>query len=436
MTLHFTFTLLLLLVMSFPSVHSEMTFTSTPSEVKPPVTKSLDMVCAVNDDSNESVTSIVTSPTPTVASGIVGRAAPETDFDVTDEAPNRSPSSSSSSASANDPILHVASMTISRDGLPVATVSTYTHAHVESAADRGNLQVTGDVTGVSGGGDLDLGHLHLTWDFPTSGQLGKYTCTATAITTSGHVVTLEKSVTLMTSSVDIDDILSELRDLKKSDTEQDAVNAAQKKDIDILNRTVAQLNISNAALTRSVAQLQNLYTTEIDSLKTQLLAVQAANTAYKADIEILNTTVAQLNTSNAQLATSVAQLQTANTASQTQIDTLENDVKEAKHTETGFLVCGNAADWTHAAGNESDYQYHGYDYYWYQKHVNATFQTDYATPPVVFLAVSHVYLGPNSDRLYYGSQLLEVSSRGFSIRCGSRDVQLLGMEVSWLAVAA
>ena len=218
--------------------------------------------------------------------------------------------------------------------------------------------MTGDVTGASG----DLGHLHLSWRFPTSGQLGNYTCTTTAITTSGHTVTLTKSVTLTQTPVYFEDVLRELRDLKMSDQAQ---NATVNKDIQKL----------------------------------------------KTDIETLKSNVA---------------------AYKTEINALKAEVKEARHTETGLLWCGGARSWVQEG---SDKTYHGKNYYNYQRKMSASFKTPYTTAPVVFLDISHVYDETN-DYTKYGSQILSVDTRGFSMRCGSRSDGMYDVEVRWIAVAA
>ena len=93
-----------------------------------------------------------------------------------------------SASGPRDVIRHIASMTISRDGLPVAAVSTYTSALMESDIDKPNAQTSGDVSGTSG----EMGYLQVKWDFPTDTQVGRYVCTVTGITEAGHSVILTK----------------------------------------------------------------------------------------------------------------------------------------------------------------------------------------------------------------------------------------------------
>jgi len=111
---------------------------------------------------------------------------------------------------------------------------------------------------------------------------------------------------------------------------------------------------------------------------------------------------------------------------------LKDEVKEAKHTETGLLWCGGVTDSTWTRGG-SNVNYHGWDYYIYQRKMSAKFQRSYTTPPVVFLDISHVY---DDDSVEYGSQLLSVDTHGFSIRCGAHSNGVYDMEIRWISVAA
>ena len=370
MTSHMTI-LLLLTSMTFDlqTAHSALTFTSRPHDIQPLVTETLDMMCSVKDDLDPSVTP-TTSTTPAVNGGVVGRRRRNSNLDTSETSNQQGMiskrSSSSSSSSSTDPIRHIASLTISRDGVPVAAISTYTPAVVESDVDKGNLQVTGD-TGY-------LGYLHLIWSFPTAQQLGNYTCSVTAITALGHPVTLTESLTLTKAHLNLFDILRELQDLKKFANDQNMTNIVQKKENEFLKST---------------------------------------NAAYKTELETLKGNVAQLQSS---------------------IQTLRNDVDEAMHTETGLLYCGdaNGNTWTHKG---TDYQYQGRNFYWNQRQMSATFTRKYKSPPVVFLDVAHMWLGVD-DSVRYGSQLLTVDTHGFTMRCGSHDADMQGMEVRWISVAA
>ena len=135
MTSYFTFVILLF----GQSVVSElMSFTVTPQEVKSPFTTSLDMRYGITDSPS--------SPSTTVATSLVGRALQDESSqndgpDTNGFAPSSGVHKNKRASLGADPLRHIASVTISRDGAAVASVSTYTSAKVLADVDRANLQV-------------------------------------------------------------------------------------------------------------------------------------------------------------------------------------------------------------------------------------------------------------------------------------------------------
>ena len=126
-----------------------------------------------------------------------------------------------------DPVRHVSTITITRGGLPVATVSPYTPAVVESSDDVISVHVTGDVSGTTTAGEL--GFLELVWNSPTSAQAGEYECSITGITERGHSVSVSSSLEVENTQVDIHDVIGKLRDLEKMIHEQNVTNALQQQ---------------------------------------------------------------------------------------------------------------------------------------------------------------------------------------------------------------
>ena len=393
--------LTILLTLYISRVQCDLVFTSTPGSIQPPVTDMLDMTCSLSDDLHLSVTSSPTRPT----SGIIGRAAPEHEENQlsenvpetqkpSDVSNKRSPGSSSTS------ILHVASIAVSRAGQTVASVSTYTPAKVMADTDKHHLQVTGAVAGVNG----SLGHLHLVWTLPTDAQTGEYECKVTGFTELGQVVTLTESLAVEKASIDLDDIIRELHGLKQKTHDQNITMLKQQSTISRLEATASQQ--------------QTTIVKHESSLKEQNLKMAA----QKAELDSLkNTTSRQTTVINQQDAKLTSQ--------RAEIETVKSAVKEAGHTETGVLWCGDSKTW--AIGGPGGY-YRGQNYFYRQSQLTASFHSDYLKPPVVFLSVS---LLDSSDFTAYGVQLQSVDTRGFSIRCGTSPSYRVFVEVSWLAVA-
>ena len=262
----------LLLALTARTSSSPLTFTSDPRQVKTPITNSLHMRCALHDTSVTSTT-IVTSQNP---AGIVGRRRDiqESDADQSRDAKRSSP--------PTDPILHVTSMTISRGGVPIAAVSTYTPVKVESDVDRPNIKVTGAVTPVSG----ELGYLDIVWSFPTSSQVGQYECTVMSVTAAGHGVTVSESVVVSDSMVDIDDILAELRDLKMLGLQQNTTLADQRQTIQQQQSTIHTLQM---IIQNTTCQNQS----EAASLQTIIDQQQSQISDYENALSKQNSTINQ-----------------------------------------------------------------------------------------------------------------------------------------------
>ena len=152
-------------------------------------------------------------------------------------------------------------------------------------------------------------------------------------------------------------------------------------------------------------------------------------------ISQLETNVSQQQSNNSFLLTQIETLkdnlshQTLTILSlQSEVTLLKNNITEVRHTETGLLECGQSDDWERSGGHTV---YNHQQYYARQKHVSANFQKAYTTPPIVFLSVSHIYGGPAK----YGTQVQNVNTTGFSVRCGSAGYRIWDLEVRWLAVA-
>ena len=119
-------------------------------------------------------------------------------------------------------------------------------------------------------------------------------------------------------------------------------------------------------------------------------------------------------------------------AQQTEIDLLKTDMKAQQHVETGALRCGHSS--TYSAGTGSTMAHNGWDYFQKEKHMAATFQATYTSPPVVFMSETYIVLNQAQHALH-GIQLLNVTKEGFAMRCGCRNDALLDdFEIQWIAV--
>lgn len=328
---------------------ADLTLTVDPKDIQVPFTKTFHLRCSLN----ESAVSTLLSTTAASDPHIVGRSVPETDAKKVNRrsgSSKRPPLNDKTSTLSDDPVLRVASMTITRDSQQIATVSQYTPAVVESDVDRTNLRVSGGMSGSDG----SLGYLDLEWTLPTEKQVGGYECKAVGITQQGHAITFTETVTVFKAAIFLDDIIMELQDLKKTVYEQQ-----------------------------------------------QTIGLQQGQIANQS----------------------------------AEVRELKADLKESNHVESGFLDCNDSASWSTTSSDEI---YHSYKYFERQRRMNVAFKSDFVRPPVVFLSISNLYIQPLSN-IEYAIQVLNVTSQGFTMRCGVNDeawFHVNDMEVTWMAVAS
>ena len=88
---------------------------------------------------------------------------------------------------ADDNVVKVASISITRNGRPVATVTTYNGARMWSndisANDSTTVKVSGDVIR----NPEEFGFLQVTWTSPTNTQAGEYECKAAGLSSTDQV---------------------------------------------------------------------------------------------------------------------------------------------------------------------------------------------------------------------------------------------------------
>lgn len=220
---------------------TQIHLTASPDHIQTPVTASLVVRCSLDD--SPSPAGSTSSPT---GGGLVGRAVSSSSQTVRNANSNSSSMKlvgnlknqdskgfahsailKRSASKGIDVVRHVASITITRDGAPVATVSTFSPAVVESDMDKSNIHISSDTSNTSG----ELGYLQLSWDFPTDVQVGVYECLVSGITKLGHTASFKQSIHVAKASTEINDLIREIRDLKMDNIVQKAEIASLKADV-------------------------------------------------------------------------------------------------------------------------------------------------------------------------------------------------------------
>ena len=365
-----------LLYFSVIVASSELHFTASPQNVQPPVTTKLCVRCSIHDSQTSTV------PSATSSSTLVGRAAPDSfrkgsyqsSSHLNNAAPMRQNHGLKRSAPANKSDDPLRH--ISAISITRNGAPLATVSPYNSAKAETPLDLDIHVTGDVSNTSGQLGFLELVWNFPTSDQAGEYVCMVTGVTEAGHSATFTYSLEIRKLDIALDDLIRQIHGLQK---------------------TAFQQNITNHLQKQKLEQQQSKVDAQQVTIEKQQLTL---------------------------------------TSQQGELNDLKSEVKESRHVESGSLNCGeNVSSWP--TGSSSCPHPHHFCYFALAKTMNATFQTNYSSPPVVFLSTKYLYISKD-QHTHYGIQLLSVDNHGFSMRCGSGSSPwLLGdIEVSWISISA
>ena len=196
-------------------------------------------------------------------------------------------------------------------------MSTYNAAILEDDLDKHNGHVTGQVD--IGGHGQELGYLNIRWSYPTDGQAGVYGCSVVGITAFGHSVTLTHTLEVKKSSISLADLIMEIRDLKKSNTELQSKMAANEQKIDLQQSTIIDLQ-------SKVAQQQNpvVQNTTTGDCQSTLIAEQQRNDFQQSKIEELQSNMTAQQQLNDLQQTAIGECQSKMAAQQTTIGDLQS----------------------------------------------------------------------------------------------------------------
>jgi hypothetical protein len=334
--------------------------------ITPLLTGNLTLVCELNETVH-----------PTSSGAIVGRRR----RDVTQTVENT----------------HPVAIFITRKDKKIASISQFVHA--KALVSDPNMYVTGKFEG----GPRYNGYLEVRFEYPTRNETGDYKCEVTTLTDDGHGVTFSQNVSIDLSSPSMDDLVDEMISLHLDTRQQQAV----------INDLKTQNHNQSLQIQTLKTQTQTLIT-ETQTLKTennnqslQIQTLKTQNHNQDAQIQSLKTETQTLKTQNIDL---TRKLQTSQT-----------DITNLKHTETGYIECGDSrhSDWSD--GYSSAYGHDG-------RVITKTqrFKETYSQPPVVFLSIIEPYFhqdkSPGGDKgFHYGVSLESVNKDTFVVKCYAED---------------
>jgi len=143
---------------------SVISFTKTPSIIKPILTKQLTIKCALEDS--------------LVGTGLVGKR------DVTQTSTN---------------IKQLISLVVVKNGQDIASITPFTQA-TALGGDQGSLNVTGAIS-------TSTGHLLLEWSYPGEAQSGNMSCEANGINAAGHNTVFSTSLVVGVQEPSLSDLV-------------------------------------------------------------------------------------------------------------------------------------------------------------------------------------------------------------------------------------
>jgi len=242
-----SYTLCVLLCVTSVVQCSDITFTGSPSAIKPLVTDSLALRCGVKDGA------------PTGTSGIIGKRdvmhdVISTDYDISSATSfGHTYSDISKRDVKTSDIVIVGSIAIVKNNVDVASITEHVAAKVFN--NNGGVHVTGNVT-ASG---AERGFLQVTWDYPDSSLSGSYQCIITGYDVDGHQHMMTETVDVDDNEVTLNDVVRYIHQLKldneqqkQSIEQQKLINNQQKQLIEQQTIDITQLQKSNADLTTKV----------------------------------------------------------------------------------------------------------------------------------------------------------------------------------------
>jgi len=292
----------------------------------------------------------------------------------------------------------VMSIHVMRDGREhVASVSQNSAASALGQA-VGDVTVTGSVSGDGG----ERGFLEVTWQHPTTAQLGSYTCEVSTLTVYSNVVVFSKTVNVTDSSATLADVIQYIHDLQLQSEEQ-LKNMTHQGDL--------------------IKQLQdNATKQEIKVTQQEKEIVQLQDKATKQE-----NTISQHESTITQHESKISELENKNS----QQDAL---IKENAHYENGTTWCGHSYIWdddvsvsTEARGTQT----------FHTRSIKVAFSKSYPRPPLVYVALQDANFIDDGHDDWLRVDVLGVSFSSFTVRCGmytGGGGNINDVRVRWLAL--
>ena len=239
---------------------SHLSFTSSPTVIKPLVTDALTLRCALTDDPKL----VIIGKRDDVN---VGQDKSEDISHQQDEPVIPAPSAKPNSIS------FVHSIVISMNGNTVATVTEHVNATVYDKK-SGVTEATGHIPG---GGITEKGFLKVTWKYPLPEQSGTYQCTVTGSDSLGNIQTFTDTIEITDSGLTMNQMIGYIQDLKLTNAQlsstvslHTSTIANSTAELDYLREVVANqsarisdLTNQNAEEDKALAELQDRQNTSV-----------------------------------------------------------------------------------------------------------------------------------------------------------------------------
>jgi len=229
------FLLLLMCACTSYSKASVITLEQSPGEIKPSITKTLTIRCALVDS-------------PAASTGLVGR-------DVTSTPMN---------------VKHLTSLVIYKDGVEFASVTTFSGSN--GFVDQATMQVAGNISTSAGG---EEGYLSITFHDPEPGNTGNFTCEGVGFTSDGHSVNYATSMSVAMATTQLSDVVAFIHQLDLRDREYKTQLTQLENLNSNLTQQVQQLNDKNSLLQTQLDSQVVTHKTEVSKLETTISGLKS-----------------------------------------------------------------------------------------------------------------------------------------------------------------
>jgi len=195
------------------------------------------------------------------------------------------------------------SLAIFRNSVEIASVTVYSGP--KGFVDKDTMTVAGNISAIASGGEA--GYLSVTWQDPSESQTGNFSCEGNGLSGSDHAVSYSTSLAVVMTAPNLSDVVDFIHQLDIIDRKYKETINAQAQTIKDLQNQVAQLSSKDTVkdlqnqitqLTTDLAKKNSTLQTSISGLEKRVSTLEiwiARSTEFQALSEPYNSHIYMLS---------------------------------------------------------------------------------------------------------------------------------------------